>query len=163
MAGAAPSRCTTSTSRPTTRATRSTSRRPRASCTCMACRRRSPPAGTSPASEHQPFTPKRTFRRESASEIRQNVDLGAVSGVVMSTNEGSLWGGRFADGPSDALAALSKSTHFDRVLSRGGLLTDEQRDALLAGLDRRAEGVANRSFGAPVTAEDVRGEPERGL
>ena len=29
----------------------------------------------------------------------------------MSTNEGSLWGGRFADGPSDALAALSKSTH----------------------------------------------------
>ncbi|WP_251983982.1 hypothetical protein, partial [Mycobacterium tuberculosis] len=30
----------------------------------------------------------------------------------MSTNEGSLWGGRFAGGPSDALAALSKSTHF---------------------------------------------------
>jgi len=35
----------------------------------------------------------------------------------MSTNEGSLWGGRFADGPSDALAALSKSTHFDWVLA----------------------------------------------
>ena len=34
----------------------------------------------------------------------------------MSTNEGSLWGGRFADGPSAALAALSKSTHFDWVL-----------------------------------------------
>ena len=29
------------------------------------------------------------------------------------TNEGALWGGRFAGGPSDALAALSKSTHFD--------------------------------------------------
>ena len=58
----------------------------------------------------------------------------------MSTNKGSLWGGRFADGPSDALAALSKSTHFDwvlapydiaaskahaRVLFRAGLLTDE--------------------------------------
>jgi argininosuccinate lyase len=25
----------------------------------------------------------------------------------------SLWGGRFAGGPADALAALSKSTHFD--------------------------------------------------
>ena len=25
----------------------------------------------------------------------------------------SLWGGRFAGGPSDALAALSKSTDFD--------------------------------------------------
>lgn len=35
----------------------------------------------------------------------------------MSTNEGSLWGGRFAGGPSDALAALSKSTHFDWVLA----------------------------------------------
>ena len=66
----------------------------------------------------------------------------------MSTNEGSLWGGRFADGPSDALAALSKSTHFDwvlapydvaaskahaRVLFRAGLLTEEQRDGLLVG------------------------------
>ncbi|MGV0802558.1 argininosuccinate lyase, partial [Mycolicibacterium elephantis] len=63
----------------------------------------------------------------------------------MSTNEGSLWGGRFADGPSDALAALSKSTHFDwvlapydiraskahaQVLFNAGLLTDEQRDGL---------------------------------
>ena len=25
----------------------------------------------------------------------------------------SLWGGRFADGPADALAELSRSTHFD--------------------------------------------------
>ena len=33
------------------------------------------------------------------------------------TNQGSLWGGRFADGPSAALAALSKSTHFDWVLA----------------------------------------------
>ena len=33
----------------------------------------------------------------------------------MSTNEGSLWGGRFEGGPADALAALSKSTHFDWV------------------------------------------------
>ena len=32
------------------------------------------------------------------------------------TNEGSLWGGRFAGGPSEAMAALSKSTHFDLSL-----------------------------------------------
>ena len=25
----------------------------------------------------------------------------------------ALWGGRFADAPSDALAALSRSVHFD--------------------------------------------------
>jgi len=75
----------------------------------------------------------------------------------VSTNQGSLWGGRFADGPAEALAALSKSTHFDWalapydvtasrahtiVLFRAGLLTEEQRDGLLAGLDSLAEDVA---------------------
>src|SRR3546814_966145 len=29
------------------------------------------------------------------------------------TNEGALWGARFAGGPSPELAALSRSTHFD--------------------------------------------------
>ena len=96
----------------------------------------------------------------------------------MSTNEGSLWGGRFADGPSDALAALSKSTHFDwvlapydvtaskahaRVLHRAGLLTEEQRDGLLAGLDSLGEDVADGSFGPLPTDEDVHGALERGL
>ena len=51
----------------------------------------------------------------------------------------ALWGGRFADGPSPEMAALSKSTHFDwrlaqydiagskahaRVLYNAGLLTE---------------------------------------
>ncbi|CAN5363474.1 argininosuccinate lyase [soil metagenome] len=96
----------------------------------------------------------------------------------MSTNEGALWGGRFADGPSAALAALSKSTHFDwvlapydvtaskahaRVLHNAGLLTDEQRDDLLAGLDSLGEDVADGSFGPIVTDEDVHGALERGL
>ena len=96
----------------------------------------------------------------------------------MSTNEGSLWGGRFADGPSDALAALSKSTHFDwalapydviaskahaRVLHRAGLLTDEQRDGLLAGLDSLGADVADGSFGPLPSDEDVHGALERGL
>lgn len=96
----------------------------------------------------------------------------------MSTNEGSLWGGRFAEGPSDALAALSKSTHFDwvlapydiaaskahaKVLHGAGLLTDEQRDGLLAGLDSLGDDVADGSFGPLVTDEDVHGALERGL
>ena len=33
------------------------------------------------------------------------------------TNQGALWGGRFAGGPSDAMFALSVSTHFDWVLA----------------------------------------------
>ena len=96
----------------------------------------------------------------------------------MSTNEGSLWGGRFAEGPSDALAALSKSTHFDwvlapydvaaskahaKVLHGAGLLTDDQRDGLLAGLDSLGDDVADGSFGPLVTDEDVHGALERGL
>ncbi|BBY36769.1 argininosuccinate lyase [Mycobacterium mantenii] len=96
----------------------------------------------------------------------------------MSTREGSLWGGRFADGPSDALVALSKSTHFDWVLApydivasrahtvilfRAGLLDEEQRDGLLAGLDQLASDVADGSFSPLVTDEDVHGALERGL
>ncbi|CAM5272047.1 argininosuccinate lyase [Mycolicibacterium aubagnense] len=94
------------------------------------------------------------------------------------TNEGSLWGGRFASGPSEALAALSKSTHFDwalapydvtaskahaRVLHNAGLLTDDQRDGLLAGLDSLGNDVADGSFGPLPTDEDVHGALERGL
>ena len=30
----------------------------------------------------------------------------------------ALWGGRFADGPSPEMAALSKSTHFDWRLAQ---------------------------------------------
>jgi argininosuccinate lyase len=96
----------------------------------------------------------------------------------VSTNQGSLWGGRFADGPAEALAALSKSTHFDWalapydvtasrahtvVLFRAGLLTGEQRDGLLAGLDSLAEDVADGSFGPVVSDEDVHAALERGL
>ena len=96
----------------------------------------------------------------------------------MSTNEGSLWGGSFADGPAPALAALSKSTHFDwvlapydvaaskahaKVLHGAGLLTDEQRDGLLAGLDSLGDDVADGSFAPLVTDEDVHGALERGL
>ena len=96
----------------------------------------------------------------------------------MNTNEGSLWGGRFADGPAPELAALSKSTHFDwvlapydvvaskahaKVLHNAGLLTDDQRDSLLAGLDSLGSDIADGSFTPTVTDEDVHGALERGL
>jgi argininosuccinate lyase len=96
----------------------------------------------------------------------------------VTTNEGSLWGGRFADGPAPELVALSRSTHFDwelapydviashahaNVLHNAGLLTDEQRDALLAGLDSLGSDIADGSFTPIVTDEDVHGALERGL
>ena len=94
----------------------------------------------------------------------------------MATNTGALWGGRFADGPSPALAALSRSTHFDwrlapydlagskahaRVLHRAGLLSDDDLAALLAGLDALAAKVASGEAVADASDEDVHGALER--
>jgi argininosuccinate lyase len=95
---------------------------------------------------------------------------------VTSTNEGALWGARFASGPSDALAALSKSTHFDwrlvpydlagskahaRVLHRAGLLTEADRDALVAGLDRLGQRFTDGDLRPDDSDEDVHGALER--
>ena len=89
-----------------------------------------------------------------------------------------LWGGRFTSGPSDALVALSRSTHFDwrlapydltasrahaRVLHRAGLLDDDQLAGLLAALDTLADDVASGAFGPLPADEDVHTALERGL
>ena len=90
----------------------------------------------------------------------------------------SLWGGRFAGGPADALSALSKSTHFDwrlaehdlrgsrahaRVLHRAGLLSDEHLDTMLGALDALGRDVASGDFQAAPGDEDVHTALERGL
>lgn len=94
------------------------------------------------------------------------------------TNEGALWGGRFASGPAAAMAALSKSTHFDwalapydvrasqahaKVLHRAGLLSDGDLATMLDGLDRLASDVASGAFVPAESDEDVHGALERGL
>ncbi len=109
--------------------------------------------------------------------MAENADP-ATASESGATNTGALWGGRFADGPAQAMAALSKSTHFDwalapydiaasqahaRVLNRAGLLTDEELLAMLNGLGRLADDVAAGTFVAAETDEDVHGALERGL
>ena len=94
------------------------------------------------------------------------------------TNQGALWGGRFSGGPSDAMFALSVSTHFDwvlapydvlaskahaRVLHNAGLLSEEDFATMLAGLDQLGQDVANGTFTPNPTDEDVHGAMERGL
>lgn len=94
------------------------------------------------------------------------------------TNEGALWGGRFSGGPAEAMAALSKSTHFDwvlapydvlasqahaRVLNRAGLLSDEDLETMLNGLQKLGEDVESGAFGPEPSDEDVHGAMERGL
>lgn len=94
------------------------------------------------------------------------------------TNEGALWGGRFAGGPSEAMFALSVSTHFDwvlapydvlasqahaRVLHAAGLLSDDDLEVMLQGLRTLGEQVASGEFVPLPTDEDVHGAMERGL
>ena len=94
------------------------------------------------------------------------------------TNEGALWGGRFAGGPSEALAALSKSTHFDwrlapydiagsrahaRVLHTAGLLSADDLDGMIAALDRLEADVRSGAYTPAASDEDVHGSLERGL
>ncbi|SED17111.1 argininosuccinate lyase [Nocardioides exalbidus] len=92
------------------------------------------------------------------------------------TNEGSLWGGRFASGPSPELQALSRSTHFDwqltsydlagsrahaNALHRAGLLTDADHAELLRGLSALGERYAAGDLHPADSDEDVHGALER--
>ena len=89
-----------------------------------------------------------------------------------------LWGGRFASGPAEAMAALSASTHFDwrlapydiagskahaRVLHQAKLLTDDELAGMLAALDALLADVESGAFTPAVEDEDVHTALERGL
>ncbi|NTW38997.1 MAG: argininosuccinate lyase [Cellulomonadaceae bacterium] len=90
----------------------------------------------------------------------------------------SLWGGRFAGGPAQALAALSQSTHFDwrlarhdlagsrahaRVLHAAGLLDEAELAGMIDALDRLEADVVSGAFGPLPADEDVHTALERGL
>ncbi|QAY74286.1 argininosuccinate lyase [Agromyces protaetiae] len=94
------------------------------------------------------------------------------------TNEGSLWGARFASGPSPELQRLSKSTHFDwqlarydlagsrahaRALAAAGYLEASELDAMLAGLDALEARIESGDLVATDTDEDVHGALEAAL
>lgn len=94
------------------------------------------------------------------------------------TNDGALWGGRFAGGPSQALAALSKSTQFDwrlapydiagsrahaRVLRKAGLLTEAELEGMIAALDQLEADVRSGAYVPAESDEDVHGSLEKGL
>jgi len=90
----------------------------------------------------------------------------------------ALWGGRFGSGPAAALAALSKSTHFDwrlaqydlrgskahaNVLHAAGLLSEDELSRMQEALDVLAADVASGAFAAAEDDEDVHTALERGL
>jgi argininosuccinate lyase len=96
--------------------------------------------------------------------------------VAGATGSGKLWGGRFAGGPSPALEALSRSTHFDwrltpydlagsrahaRALHAAGLPTDDELAGLAAGPDRLGERYRAGTPQPGPGDEDVHGALER--
>jgi argininosuccinate lyase len=98
------------------------------------------------------------------------------SGDPTDDSAGALWGGRFVSGPSEALAALSVSTHFDwrlatydlagskahaAVLHRAGLLTDDELAELQTGIDALAVDVAKGAVTPDPADEDVHTALER--
>lgn len=96
----------------------------------------------------------------------------------MAQHENSLWGGRFGSGPSEALAALSKSTHFDwrlaeydlagtsahaKALEKAGYLQDSELVAVLGAIEELRNEIADGQFRPTVDEEDVHAALERGL
>jgi argininosuccinate lyase len=94
----------------------------------------------------------------------------------MATHRGTLWGGRFAGGPSPQLEALSRSTHFDwrlvpydlagsrahaNALHAAGLLTDADHAELLRGLRALGERYDDGTLHPDPSDEDVHGALER--
>ena len=92
------------------------------------------------------------------------------------TNEGALWGGRFAGGPSPELEALSRSTHFDwrlalydiagshahaKALAAGGYLTADDEAEIHRGLDVLAQRFTDGELRPAPSDEDVHGALER--
>ncbi|MFE7846364.1 argininosuccinate lyase [Microbacterium sp. NPDC057407] len=94
------------------------------------------------------------------------------------TNEGALWGARFATGPSPELAELSRSTHFDwdlalydiagshahaKALAAAGYLTADEERAMHDGLDDLSRAVVDGTLRPAPADEDVHGALEQAL
>ncbi|GAA3830803.1 argininosuccinate lyase [Nocardioides panacisoli] len=99
-----------------------------------------------------------------------------MTGDTGGTNQGKLWGGRFAGGPSPELEALSRSTHFDwrlglydiagshahaKALAAAGLLDEAEEAELHRGLDVLAQRFADGTLRPDPNDEDVHGALER--
>ena len=105
-------------------------------------------------------------------------DAPAVAANERAGEAGSLWGGRFASGPSPELVALSRSTQFDwqlapydlagsrahaRALAAAGYLDADELTGMVAALDELEGRVASGAFAPEDSDEDVHSALERGL
>ena len=90
----------------------------------------------------------------------------------------ALWGGRFASGPADSVAALSRSVDFDwrlvqydirvnvahvRGLQRSQVINSKDGGAIIAALSELAREITQGVFSYNESDEDVHSAVERGL
>ena len=102
----------------------------------------------------------------------------AAGGSNRAGAAGSLWGGRFAGGPSPELVELSRSTSFDwqlapydiagskahaRALAAAGYLTAAELERMLGALESLRVAVEDGSITPQSDDEDVHSALERGL
>ncbi len=88
----------------------------------------------------------------------------------------TLWHGRFASGPAEELMAFTESLSFDRLLwaddiegsrahvrglARGGIISAEERDGILAALDDVGRELQAGSFVFVASDEDIHTAVER--
>ena len=101
---------------------------------------------------------------------------GADGDTAASTDGRTLWHGRFAAAPADALAALNDSLPFDRrmfaediaasrahvsMLADVGLLSADERDGIVTALDQVEAEIADGSMAWAPTDEDIHTAVER--
>ena len=96
----------------------------------------------------------------------------------MAQSSDALWGGRFSGDTADAMAALSKSTHFDwrlakydlrgtaahvKALNVAGYLNDDELGVIERAIRELTKRVEGGSFKPKPEEEDVHAALERGL
>ncbi|MEK9987136.1 MAG: argininosuccinate lyase, partial [Aquiluna sp.] len=96
----------------------------------------------------------------------------------MAQSSDALWGGRFEGTTADAMAALSKSTHFDwrlakydlrgtsahvKALNAAGYLNDDELEVIEKAIRELTKRVEAGSFKPRPEEEDVHAALERGL
>ena len=124
-------------------------------------------------------TPASSSQPHNGASARGDASLDASAhGSAAPTQQAALWGGRFTGGPSQALAALSVSTHFDwrlahadiagshahaNALHAAGLLTNTELADMHQALTQLDADVTAGTFAPTPADEDVHTALERGL
>ncbi|KAG8370531.1 hypothetical protein BUALT_Bualt14G0126500 [Buddleja alternifolia] len=94
----------------------------------------------------------------------------SVAAVQMNSKEAKLWGGRFEDSVTDAVEKFTESISFDKalykqdimgsrahasMLARQGLISDDDKDSILKGLDEIEKQIERGEFVWRTDREDV--------